>query len=536
MKLSFVGATHEVTGSCHYLKAAGKNILIDYGMQQGVDVFENVDLPVDEGLVDYVLLTHAHVDHSGLLPLLYAKGFRGQIIATDATVDLCSIMLRDCAHIQMQEAEWKARKAKRSNAQPIEPLYNMEDAEGAIHRLVPFHYDEIYDLCEGIKIRFTDVGHLLGSASIEVWVTEGDVTKKIVFSGDIGNKKGTLIKNPSYVKDADYVVMESTYGDRYHPNERPDYVLELANIISDTMAKGGNVVIPSFAVGRTQEILYYIREIKEKNMTPDFPDFPVYVDSPLAVEATGVFQKNIAGCFSDEALEMVNKGINPISFSNLHLAITSDESKLINFDEEPKVIISASGMCEAGRIRHHLKHNLWREECSILFVGFQAVGTLGRFIVEGEKEVKLFGETIDVRAKILQLPGMSGHADKDGLIEWIRNVGEGDKIQKVFIVHGEDTVTKLFSECLRNEYGYDTYAPYSGAVYDLIEDKLIYEAKPVPVMKKKAGKVSDVFARLLAAGQRLIAVIHKNEGCANKDIAKFADQINSLADKWDREI
>ena len=535
MKLTFVGADHEVTGSCHYLKAAGKNILIDCGMQQGIDVFENIDIPIDEGLIDYVLLTHAHIDHSGLLPLLYAKGFRGQIIATDATVDLCSIMLRDCAHIQMQEAEWKARKAKRSaNQASIEPLYTMEDAEGAIHRLVPFPYGETVDLCEGIKIRFTDVGHLLGSASIEIWATEDDITKKIVFSGDIGNKKGTLIKDPSYVKGADYVVMESTYGDRYHTTDKPDYVLELSNIISETLARGGNVVIPSFAVGRTQEMLYYIREIKEKKLVPDFPNFPVYVDSPLAVEATGVFQKNIAGCFSDSAMELVKQGINPITFPDLHLSITSDESKLINFDEEPKVIISASGMCEAGRIRHHLKHNLWRKECTILFVGFQAVGTLGRAIIEGEKEVKLFGETIDVRAEIKQLAGMSGHADKNGLIEWLTNIGE--KPQMVFIVHGEDSVTKNFSECLRTEYGYETYAPYSGTIYDLIDNRVEYEAIPIPISKKKTGKVSDVFARLLAAGQRLLNIIHKNEGGANKDLAKFADQVNSLCDKWDREI
>ncbi len=535
MKLIFVGADHEVTGSCHYLNAAGKHILVDCGMQQGIDTFENVEIPVDEGLIDYVLLTHAHIDHSGLLPLLYAKGFRGQIVTTEATADLCSIMLRDCAHIQMQEAEWKSRKAKRSAGTPaVEPLYTMEDAEGAIHRLVPFPYDQVVDLCEGIQIRFTDVGHLLGSASIEVWATEDDVTKKIVFSGDIGNKKHTLIKDPSYVKGADYVVMESTYGDRYHATDLPDYVHELANIISETLAGGGNVVIPSFAVGRTQEMLYYIREIKEKNLIPDNPNFPVYVDSPLAVEATGVFQKNIQNCFSEDALALVRQGINPITFPDLHLSITSDESKLINFDEEPKVIISASGMCEAGRIRHHLKHNLWRQECAILFVGYQAIGTLGRAIIEGEKEVKLFGETIDVRAKILQLPGMSGHADKNGLIEWVNNLD--CKPEKVFIVHGEDSATKLFSECLRAEYGYDTYAPYSGTEYDLLENRVVYEAKPIPVQKKKIGKVSDVFARLVAAGQRLMSVIRKNEGCCNKDIARFADQINSLADKWDREI
>lgn len=534
MKLTFVGATHEVTGSCHYLNVAGKHILLDCGMEQGIDTFENVEIPVDEGLIDYVFLSHAHIDHSGLLPLIYAKGFRGQIITTDATADLCSIMLRDCAHIQMQEAEWKSRKAKRSSAsEPIEPLYTMEDADGTIRHILPFHYDEIYELCEGIKFRFTDVGHLLGSASIELWLTEGNISKKLVFSGDIGNKKGTLIRDPQYVHDADVVIMESTYGDRYHPKDRPDYVRELANLISETLSNGGNVVIPSFAVGRTQEMLYYLREIKEKKLVADFPDFPVYVDSPLAVEATGVFQKNIANCFSDEAKEMVMKGINPITFPGLNLSITSDESKMINFDETPKVIISASGMCEAGRIRHHLKHNLWRQECTILFVGYQSVGTLGRMIVEGEKEVKLFGETIDVRAKIKVLPGMSGHADKDGLLEWINNVGGHP--QKVFVVHGDDTSAKLFTETLKAEYGYNAYAPYSGTVYDLITDSFEREASPLPI-KKKAQRISDVFARLVAAGQRLMAVIYKNQGCANKDIIKFSNQINSLADKWDREI
>ena len=532
MKLTFVGATHEVTGSCHYIHAAGKHILLDCGMEQGINVFENVDLPVEESLIDYVFLSHAHIDHSGLLPLIYAKGFRGQIIATEATCDLCSIMLRDCAHIQMQDAEWKNRKAKRTAGMPpVEPLYTMEDADGAIKCLLPFHYDKIYDVCEGIQVRFTDVGHLLGSASIELWLTEDGITRKLVFSGDIGNKKGTLIKEPAYVKDADYVIMESTYGDRYHDADHPDYVKELANIISETMARGGNVVIPSFAVGRTQEILYYIREIKQQELVPEFPDFPVYVDSPLAVEATGIFQKNMTDCFSEEARALVSKGINPLTFPGLTLSITSEESKMINFDEEPKVIISASGMCEAGRIRHHLKHNLWRPECTVLFVGYQAVGTLGRMIVEGEKEVKLFGEPIDVRAQIMTLPGMSGHADKNGLLEWIQNIGE--KPQRVFVVHGDDTSTKMFTECLRTEYGYNAYAPYSGTRFDLLTDTFEFEGVGVPV-KKKAGRVSDVFARLVAAGQRLMAVIHRNKDGANKDLAKFADQINSLADKWDR--
>ncbi len=532
MKMTFIGAAHEVTGSCHYIQACGKNILVDCGMEQGVNVFENCEIPVDEACIDYVLLTHAHVDHSGHLPLLYAKGFRGHIYMTEASADLCSIMLRDCAHIQMTEAEWKNRKAKRhSGVEKIEPLYTMEDAQGTIKRIVPCDYDKEIELAEGIKIRFTDVGHLLGSASIEVWLTEGDVTKKIVFSGDIGNKNQPLIKDPIYTKEADYVVMESTYGDRMHSAERPDYVRDLADIMNKTFAQGGNVVIPSFAVGRTQEILYFIRKIKADGLVTTYPKFEVYVDSPLAVEATGIFQKNVFDCYDEEAMELVNKGINPLTFPGLKLSITSDESKQINFDDKPKVIISASGMCEAGRIRHHLKHNLWREECTILFVGYQSVGTLGRVLVDGAKEVKLFGEPVEVRANITKLPGLSGHADKAGLIDWITAFER--KPDRVFVVHGEDSVCNLFTECLKIEHGIRAYAPYSGTRVDLITNTIEYEAAPV-VVKKRIIVVSDVFTRLLAAGQRLLSVIHKNEGGANKDLAKFADQINSLCDKWER--
>lgn len=531
MKLTFVGADHQVTGSCHFLQACGKNILIDCGMQQGANPFECCNMPVDEAKIDYVLLTHAHVDHSGNLPLIYARGFRGRVYTTEASADLCSIMLRDCAHIQMQEAEWKNRKAKRhAGMKAVEPTYTMEDADGIIKRIVPCAYGQTIELSEGIKVRFTDVGHLLGSASIEVWMTEGDVSKKIVFSGDIGNKDQPLIKDPIYTEEADYVVMESTYGDRLHSKEKPEYVRDLAKVISETFAKGGNVVIPSFAVGRTQEILYFLRKIKEDNLITEYPKFEVYVDSPLAVEATGVFQKNIYSCFDEEAMELVNKGINPLTFPGLKLAITSDESKQINFDDRPKVIISASGMCEAGRIRHHLKHNLWRPECTVLFVGYQAAGTLGRVLVEGAKEVKLFGETIDVCANITQLPGLSGHADKNGLIEWVEAFKK--KPTRVFLVHGEDSVCNLFAECLKIEHGIAAYAPYSGTRFDLITNTIEYEAAPVAV-KKRIVIVSDVFQRLLAAGHRLMSVIQKNEGRANKDLAKFADQINALCDKWD---
>ena len=511
---------------------AGKHILVDRGMEQGINPFENAELPVQEAMIDYVFLTHAHVDHSGMLPQLFARGFRGKIYATRATAELCDIMLRDCAHIQQQEAEWKNRKARRhSGTEKHEPPYTMEDAQGTIGLLVPCEYGELIEVCDGIQIRFTDIGHLLGSSSIEVWAEEKGFKRKLCFSGDIGNKHQPLIRDPQPTAQADYVIMESTYGDRLHSTERPDYIAGLAEVIQETFDKGGNVVIPSFAVGRTQEILYFLRKIKEDGLVVNHGRFPVYVDSPLAVEATGIFEKNIYECFDAEALELVHRGINPISFPGLHLSITSDESKAINFDDTPKVIISASGMCDAGRIKHHLKHNLWREECTILFVGYQSVGTLGRTILEGASEVKLFGETVDVRARIMAFQGLSGHADKNGLIEWLK--GFQEKPRKVFIVHGEDTVCTSFAECLKYEHGYDTYAPFSGTRFDLINNVFELEAAPKAKEKKaKAAVVNSVYARLEAAGQRLLAIIRNGKGMANKDMGKFADQINALCDKW----
>ncbi len=532
MEITFIGADHEVTGSCHVINACGKYILIDCGMEQGSDEYENQELPVDIPDIDYVLLTHAHIDHSGLLPLMYARGFRGQILATEATVDLCRIMLKDSAHIQMSEAEWKNRKAKRAGKDEYVPLYNINDAEGVLQHFTACSYKDKINLTEGIDIRFSDAGHLLGSASIEMWITEGPYNKKIVFSGDIGNIHRPIIKDPEYITKADYVVMESTYGDRFH-NAETDYVKELAQITQRTFDRGGNVVIPSFAVGRTQEMLYYFRRIKQENLVKNHDGFQVYVDSPLAVEATQIFNKNKECCFDREAMELVAQGINPLQFQGLMLSVTSNDSKAINFDNRPKVIISASGMCEAGRIRHHLKHNLWRRESTIVFVGYQAIGTLGRSLLEGASEVKLFGETINVQADIVKLEGVSGHADKAGLIKWIEAFEK--KPSTVFVVHGESDVCDSFTQCLREEHGFDAVAPYSGACYNLADGSCIHDGNNVRKHKTAvAKKASDVFERLMAAGRRLMTVIKHNEGGANKDLAKFADQINSLCDKWDR--
>lgn len=536
MKITFIGATHEVTGSCYYLEAAGKKFLVDCGMEQGPDYYENQDIPVKGSDLDFVLLTHAHMDHSGNLPAIYAKGFQGPIYATQATCHLCDIMLRDSAHIQMFEAEWRNRKGRRQGKPEFVPAYTMEDAMGVIQNFVPCPYEKTIKPAEGISVRFVDAGHLLGSASIEIIIQEDDKEKKIVFSGDIGNLNQPLIKDPVYLHDADYVIMESTYGDRSH-GERPDYVAMLTEVIQHTFDRGGSVVIPSFAVGRTQEMLYFIRQIKEEGRVHGHDNFKVYVDSPLANEATTIFNEHIYDCFDEEAMALVKKGINPLMFPGLKTSITSDDSKAINFDEDCKVIISASGMCDAGRIKHHLKHNLWNPNNTILFVGYQAIGTLGRALIEGATEVRLFGETVSVGAEIRQMPGISGHADVNGLLTWIRAFKE--KPTKVFVTHGDDEVTEIFARRLQEELGLDSMAPFSGTVYDLANNTCIYEAQGIKITKAsvspKASRAARAFQKLVAMGQRLMSVIRKNEGMPNKDLERFSRDIQSLCDKWDRD-
>ena len=537
MKLTFLGATHEVTGSCYLLEACQKRVLIDYGMEQGEDIFENAELPVKPSDVDMVLLTHAHMDHSGNLPAIYAKGFQGPIYATDATCHLCDIMLRDSAHIQMFEAEWRNRKGKRQGKPEFVPAYTMEDAMGVIRNFVSCPYEKVITPAEGISVRFIDAGHLLGSASIELTIREGDKEEKIVFSGDIGNTGQPLIKDPEYLHSADYVVMESTYGDRSH-GEKPDYVKLLAQIIQETFDRGGNLIVPSFAVGRTQEMLYFIRQIKADNLVHGYDGFTVYVDSPLANEATTIFSEHQYDCFDEVAMELIHKGINPISFPGLKISVTSDDSKAINYDEEPKVIISASGMCDAGRIKHHLKHNLWDERNTILFVGYQAVGTLGRALIEGATDVKLFGEPVHVAAHINRMPGISGHADVNGLLDWAKAFAEV-RPKKVFVTHGDDAVTEIFAKRLNEELGYDTMAPFSGTVYDLAENVCIYEAEGIKIQKAsvspKASRAARAFEKLLSLGYRLLSVIKKNEGIPNKDLERFSRDVQSLCDKWDRK-
>ncbi len=560
MKLTFLGAAHEVTGSRFLLQACGKNIMIDYGMEQGADLYENTPLPITEGSIDAVLLTHAHIDHSGYLPLLYKNGFRGHVYATDPTTDLCKIMLLDSAHIQESDAEYKNRKNQRSGKPLVEPLYTQEHALGVHSQFMPCRYNDSVDIFEGISIRMVDVGHLLGSAAIEVTVTEDGVTKTLVFSGDIGNIRQPLLRDPVPMKKADIVVMESTYGDRTH-GPTPDYIGNLTEIIQSTLDKGGNVVIPSFAVGRTQELLYFIRDIKQRGLIKGHDHFPVYVDSPLAVEATNVFKENTYECADEETLALLKQGINPIACPDLRLSITADDRTALNVDETPKVIISSSGMCDAGRIRHHLKHNLWRQECTVLFVGYQSNGTLGRSLVDGAKQVKLFGEPIEVNARIDVLAGKSGHADQNGLINWVNNFSP--KPEHVFVVHGEDGVTDTFASLLHERYGLSTTAPYNGESWDLVKltklcdgnhqriQKLKKEVaaanaqpansspshQPAQSAKKPAKKqnVSQTYSQLLVAMDKLQTVVDKMQSRSRKEQGKLTNYLYKLIRRFGRK-
>jgi len=531
MKLTFFGAAHAVTGSCYCLEVNGKKILIDCGLQQGRDEHNDNALDFAPSYIDHVIVTHAHIDHSGRIPLLVKQGFQGQICATRLTARLMSIMLRDSAHIQESDAEWQTRKNQRAGKNTVEPLYTLSDAEQALQQLAVFEYGQTFDLCEGVQVRFTDAGHLLGSASVELWLTEAGVTKKIVFSGDIGNVDQPVIRDPQPVEQADYVVMESTYGDRSH--EPPEsYTEALAQLIDETFARGGNVIIPSFAVGRTQELLYFIREIKANGMVKSAPDFTVCVDSPLAAEATKIYAGDLHGYLDEEAIALVQGGEGLFTFPGLKLVQTSEESKLLNMDKTSKVIISASGMCDAGRIRHHLKHNLWRPECAVVFVGYQAEGTLGRRLLEGAKSVKLFGEDISVNARIVNFKGLSSHADREHLIAWAQQFQP--KPEHIFVTHGDSEVTEIFAQTL-NDLGLSAHAPLYEEVYDLAANTML--AKGIVLERKKvsggASAPSPAFHRLEQMGKLVVEVISRSRGRSNKDLAKLADQLKVLIEKWD---
>lgn len=440
MKIQFCGATRTVTGSCYYLEASGRKFLIDCGLFQGKDEeLNNTSFPFNSSDIDFIIVTHAHIDHSGRIPLLIKQGFEGTIYCTSATSDLMNVMLKDSGHIHEAEAEWENRKRERKGLGRIEPLYTVEDASRVSQFVQEVSYDRSEEVDENISFNLKDAGHLLGSAIVEILVKENSETKKIVFSGDLGNLNIPIIKNYEYIDGADYLVIESTYGNRNHDLQKGRS--DLADIIINTIEKGGNVIIPSFAVGRTQEILYILHKNIEDDKIRKLLGLDFYVDSPLAKEATRVFEEHIE-CYDEDALKVLSQDHLPFNFPNLHFTSSPQESAGLN-EKQGIVIISSSGMCDAGRIKHHLKHNLWKKNSAIVFVGYQAVGTLGRRILDGAKEVKIFGEEIAVKAKIYSLPGLSGHADLNGLINWVSNIKNGINT-KIFITHGDIGASEHF--------------------------------------------------------------------------------------------
>ena len=534
MKLTFLGAAHEVTGSCTLLEACGRNILIDCGMEQGPDLYENCEIPLAPGEIDAIFLTHAHIDHSGLIPAMVAKGYKGPVYATEATRRLCTIMLRDSAHIQEFEAQWRNRKAQRAGLPEYRPLYTMAHAEQALQQFMAYPYHERVEVFPGMTLCFYDAGHLLGSASIYLEIEEEGEKRTLLFSGDLGNRARPLIRDPETAPKADYVVVESTYGDRLH-GERPDYLGQLTAILQETFDKGGNVVIPSFAIGRTQELLYLLRTIKEEGRLHGHQGFPVYVDSPLAVEATRIYSAGLTDYYDQETLDMLARGIDPITFPELRLSVTADESKLINEDPSPKVILSASGMCEAGRIRHHLKHNLWRPNSTVLFVGYQSEGTVGRKLQEGADQVRLFGEEIAVRANIATLSGISGHADQAILLDWLET--QRGTAKMIYVNHGDDEVCDTFAKAIEEKLGVIAVAPFSGDEYDLLTAQCTAKGRIVKLSKQSDGRRrgNAIFEKLLAAGKRLLRIIEGSKGLSNKELARFTDQINALCDKYSKK-
>lgn len=478
MRLKFCGAARTVTGSCHMIECEGGNVLVDCGMRQGEDADQELGVggfPFDPHSIAAVLVTHAHIDHTGLLPLLVKGGFNGPIVATGATARLSGIMLPDSAHIQEMEAEYTNRKRLRAGKPPIDPLYTTKDAAAALKQYRPVDYEATVEVIPGVTARFNNVGHLLGSAAIEIWVEEKGKITKLVFSGDLGRDDRPIIQDPETVDSADYLVLEGTYGDRHHGADTADEKEnELRQVLIAAIARGGNIVFPSFAVGRTQELLYYIKSLLGKNAVPGLESIPVYIDSPLGIEATKIYQECAGEDYYDkDALALAGAG-DLLDFSTLRVAQTSDESRLINTAEGAKIIISSSGMCDAGRIRHHLKHNLYRADSTIVFMGYQAVGTLGRLLVDGASKVKLFGEDVRVNANIVNMDGFSGHADKDELIEWAQAIQP--KPKRVFLVHGEEESLDALASALRN-LGYDVDIPALLDEADL-EAGVILSAEP----------------------------------------------------------
>ncbi|MEA1939984.1 MAG: MBL fold metallo-hydrolase [Candidatus Caldatribacteriota bacterium] len=533
MKISFLGAAKLVTGSNYLIETENCKFVMECGMFQGSKTISRLNyqpFAYNPGDIDFMLLSHAHIDHSGRIPKLVKDGFKGKIYCTKATADLCSIMLPDSGHIQEMETKWDNRKRKRSGGKLRKPLYTVEEAKRSLELFNPVLYNQIIKINDEITVRFKDAGHILGSAVIELWVNEGGKEIKLVFSGDLGRRNRPILRDLSLIGEADYVIVESTYGNKkHHPSE--DDARKLISIINSTVKRGGNVVIPSFAVERAQDIIYELNKYYDefvKTEDNDFLNVPVYIDSPLTVSATEIFRRN-PDCFDEKTLEFIRKGDNPLDFHNLIFTRNVGESKQINISRGSKVIISASGMCTAGRIKHHLKHNLWRSESSIVFVGYQANGTLGRRLKEGEKSVKLFGEEIQVNAKICSLDGFSGHADKEGIMWWLK--GFNKKPKKIFIVHGEEEATREMSKKIEEELNIETYVPELGETL-MVEGEVIISGEKIS-LEERSKQYNEIEESLEKLKSSLYPALQKLEqksenGKENGDLVKIKNKLIQL--------
>ncbi len=535
MKIKFCGATIGVTGSCHLLYTDRHRVLLDCGQFQGNKEMDDLNyepFPFDPESVEAVILSHAHIDHCGRIPLLVKRGFKGDIYCTDATADLLKVMLLDSAYIHEKDAEWQTKKNARTGKPAVEPLYTVQDAERSLKLVKPILYDQLVELNDEMKIVFNDAGHILGSAITEIWVTENNQTSKIVFSGDLGVNNRPILRDPKKIKKADYLIMESTYGGRLHP-ENSTSIDRLIHIIMNTVKRGGSVIIPAFAVGRTQELIYELNMFYEHH--PEYQDvlsdLNVYIDSPMATTATEVFRKN-AQVFDEETKELILSGDNPLDFKNLIFTRSTAESQALNMNRTPKIIISASGMCEAGRIRHHLKHNLWDPKNSIVFVGYQAEGTLGRALIDGVKEVKLFGETVIVAAEIHNLEGFSGHADQNGLLDWL---GGFQKIPKqIFLVHGEEQSKIDFAKAVQEKLGLSTTPVFSNSEFELETGELIAQDAVIKEVIDEEG-LTNLRSKIADIQKGVDNILGQTDSALSKEMsADKLTQINNILQELEK--
>lgn len=538
LKIQFLGAAKVVTGSNYLITTNKYKILIDCGLFQGSEELEKLnynDFEFDPKEIDFLLLSHAHIDHAGRIPKLVKEGFKGKIYSTKATYDLSQIMLVDSGHIHESDIQWENKKRARSGKPPLEPLYTAEDAVTSLRHFKPVLYNQKFNINGHISIRFKDAGHILGSAIIELWVEEEKDTVKIVFSGDLGTPNKPIIRDPQIVKSADYLIIESTYGNRLH-EDIDDRVKKLTRIIDKTVARGGTILIPSFAVGRTQELIYELNQYYEyADDIESFMRVPIYIDSPMAISATEIFAKNVDS-FDDKTKKLILSGDNPLEFDNLFFVRDVKESMRLNTSDFPKVVISASGMCTAGRIRHHLKHNLWKAKNSVVFVGYQANGTLGRKLKDGATKVKLLGEEVAVKAEIHSIDGFSAHADQQDLINWISSFKK--KPKKIFIVHGEEESSIPFAKLINEELSIQTIIPNMGYAFEVENDVLkAYSGELLEPVQRKENilkelqEVYDQFEGLVQNTDKFIddKILKKNYDALKNKLLDLQHELLSIS-------